>query len=158
MAHKYDSRENLVSTSMMLVNNPVSAENMAAFYQDVSSYSAQTPVSATNDDYQYDDRSMHSIGQCMPQRLTHSTGPFSYGTYHPYHYTANGYVPSTNHNCTCQIVPVQHTFLHQILMGKGYKNDRMSVEPRPIIKQERDYGEYGCSYGYPMGYGYPIYH
>lgn len=155
---KCDSRENLVSTSMMLVTRPLSAENMASYYQDISSYSVQTPASTSNDAYQYEDHMIHCTGPGMPQCVTHKMGPFSYGTYQPYNYAATSYVPSTRHNCTCQIVPVQHTFLHQILMGKGYKNDRMSVESRPIIKQERLYGEHCCSYGYPLGYGYPMYH
>lgn len=147
MANTGDSKEvNLVSSSIMLVNNPVS-ENMALYYPETTNMTQTPPCTASrSEDY--------------PYLYQDSMGPFSYGTYYPYSYSSMDHMAAAAaaRNCRCETLPPQETFLHQILMGKGYKNDRLYVAPRPIIKQERDYGNYGCCYGYPMGYGYPVYH
>lgn len=144
MANKTDSKEvNLVSSSIMLVNNPVS-ENMASYYPE-SMYSSQTATNSSSNNEEY------------PYLYQDSMGPFSYGTYYPYSYSTPDQSKASIRNCRCEVVPVQDSFLHKILMGKGYKNDKMFFAPRPIIKQERDFGNYGCCYSYPMNYGYPVY-
>lgn len=144
MTNKMDSKDvNLVSSSIMLVNNPVS-ENATYFPESSSMTQASTSATSRIEDY--------------PYHYQESMGPFSYGTYYPYAYSSMDYVTTSARNCRCETTPPQDTFLHQILMGKGYKNDRLYVTPKPIIKQEIDYGSYGCCYSYPVGYGYPVYH
>lgn len=145
MASKIDSKgANLVTSSIMLVNNPVS-ENMASYYPESSSGThASTSTTSHCEDY--------------PYIYQENMGPFSYGTYNPYMYSSVDHVVTAPRNCRCETTPAQDTFLHQILMGKGYKNDRLYVTPKPVIKQEVDYGSYGCCYGYPMRYNYPMYH
>lgn len=144
---------NLVSSSMMLVNNPVS-ENMS-FYPESSSNMATSRCStSTAEDY-------HNYYR---ENIPHSYGPFSYGTYYPYSYTpvtGSSQTAVSKQNCNCQSVPMQQSFLHQILTGKGYRNDRLFVSVRPVIKQERSYEDYRACFGYAMGYnpyGYPVYH
>lgn len=145
MASKTESKEsNLVSSSMMLVNSHVS-ENVSMYYPE-SSVATQSSSSASSGTSDY------------PFVYQESTGPFSYGTYYPYSYSATDHVSTSSRNCRCEIRPVQETFLHQILTGKGYKNDRLYIMARPVIKQERDYGSYGCCYGYSGYYGYPMYY
>lgn len=76
---------------------------------------------------------------------------------HHHHYYGNNYHgyygPRANHShiqdCPCPHRPVQESFLHQILTGKGYKNDCLYVT-RPI-KQEYMYHEYNCCYP-PISY------
>ncbi|KAL4238276.1 hypothetical protein ACF0H5_002988 [Mactra antiquata] len=144
MAAKADGKEvNLVSSSIMLVNNPVT-ENMASYYPE-SMYSSQIASTSISQIEEY------------PYSYQENMGPFSSGTYYPYSYSSMDHMKVPSRNCRCEVVPVQDSFLHQILMGKGYKNDRLFVAPRPIIKQERDFGNYGCCYSYPMNYGYPVY-
>ena len=45
--------------------------------------------------------------------------------------------------CTCNRPPIQETFLHQILMGKGYKNDCLFVNR--AMKPEI-FHDYTCCY------------
>lgn len=58
--------------------------------------------------------------------------------------------------CSCRVQPVEETFLHQILTGKGYKNDCVSF--RQPVKLE-NFHEYTCCYANlppPPSYtGYP---
>ena len=133
---KPDAKDNLVSSSMMLVNNPGSG-TIDSYFPDPR-YTSHTPTcTVTSEDYS-------SAGQ---QRSI----PWPYQYY--YHYE-----PPQTHSmpeCLCKKVPPQETFLHQILMGKGYKNDQMFINT--YIKQEVDYHYYGCCYDYPYGYGYPVY-
>lgn len=143
---------NLVSSSMMLVNNPVS-ENASGFYGDQTAASSIAKGSTSSPDL------YHGYGY---ENYPGTMGPFFYGTYHPYSYASSHdrVVVASNRNCSCEIKPPQQSFLHQILTGKGYKNDKLGVLNRPIIKQERDFGDYGYCYGhgYPYGYGYHVYH
>jgi len=151
---KCEPREtNLVTASMMLVNNPVS-ENLASYYSDYAGAPSTSRVpSSTHEAYE---------SYVYNQGYVSSAGPFSYGTYFPYSYTAEpGHMFAQRRNCACSPVPAQQSFLHQILVGKGYKNDRLCLPARPVIKQERDFGDYRCCYGYGypvMNYGYPVYH
>ena len=154
MASKSVSKENLVTSSIMLVNNPVS-ENMSSYYPETPCTSTQTSTSAPSvsntEEYSYS-----YTGQ--PH---HSTGPFSYGTYYPYTYEGKSSqsIAGTSRDCSCPSSTPKESFLHQILMGKGYRHDKLFVSTRPIVKQERDYYyyDYGCCYGYPVGYGHPTY-
>lgn len=135
-------KENLVSSSMMLVNNPVS-ETTSAYYPE-SHYSNREGA----DSYSY----------AYHENYSQSLGPFSFGTYQPYAYKPSGQMMHSPPppNCLCRVnLPVQETFLHQILQGKGYKNDKLFISPRPVIKREPGYHEYGCCYGNQMYTEYP---
>ena len=127
--------DNLVSSSMMLVNNPGSG-TIDSYFPDprLSSYTPSS--SAASEDY-YHGGQQHIpwlYNYCYQYRSAHShSGP----------------------KCSCEKVPLQETFLHQILTGKGYKNDQLFMTRH--IKQEMDYHDYGCCYGYQYSYGYPVY-
>lgn len=137
----------LVSSSMMLVNNP---ENASSYYPDMDRYTSVSRCSTSAGvDYHYH------------EPMAHSYGPFAYGTYYPTTYSSSvwsDHMTRSQRNCSCESVPPQQSFLHQILTGKGYRNDKLFVSIRPVIKQERDYYNYRTCYGYTMGYGFPVYH
>lgn len=133
---KTDSKENLVSSSMMLVNNPGSG-TIDSYFPDPRLTSGAPVSSVTSEDYYYSGYQQHipwSYNYCYNYRTAHS------------HFAQE---------CSCKKVPLHETFLHQILMGKGYKNDQLFMSRH--IKQEVDYHNYGCCYGYPYSYGYPMY-
>jgi len=141
----------LVSSSMMLVNNPVT-EYVSSYYPDSSSnMAAPGCTTSAAEDYHYHQPLTNYYG-----------GPFSYGTYNPYTYTSSAtydvVTRTTPPNCSCESVPPQQSFLHQILTGQGYKNDKLFVSIRPVIKQERDTWDYRGYYGYRTGYGFPMYY
>ena len=132
---KPDTKEDLVSSSMMLVNNPAGG-TIDSYFPDPR-YTTSTPTSTvTSEDY------------VSANQQSYIPWPYNYYQYEsPY--------ARTMPKCLCKKVPPQETFLHQILMGKGYKNDQLFINR--YIKQEVDYHDYGCCYGYPYSYGYPVY-
>lgn len=133
---KMDSKDHLVSSSMMLVNNPGSG-TIDSYFPDPR-YTTNTPTSTVGKEDHY---------YTSQQRYIPWPYNYCYQYESPHSHTAP--------ECSCKKVPLQETFLHQILMGKGYKNDQLYMSRH--IKQEVDYYDYGCCHGYPYSYGYPVY-
>ncbi|KAL3873066.1 hypothetical protein ACJMK2_036225 [Sinanodonta woodiana] len=139
---KLDSKDNLVSSSIMLVNNTGSG-HIGSYYDPRLMY--PPGHSGGHEDYAYGGF----------ERYT----PAGHSIYYPY-----GHIEMASvRECTCPQVPVENTFLHQILTGKGYKNYCLFVTP-PIKQEAPDYLEgYSCcgysmpSYGFSY-HGYPMYH
>lgn len=136
MSIKSDSKENLVSSSMMLVNNPGSG-TIDTYFPDPRSTPSIPLSTYTSEDYHY------------AARQQYIRWPYNYC--YQYETPYKHLTPE----CSCKKVPPQETFLHQILMGKGYKNDQLFMSRH--IKQEVNYYDYGCCHGYPYSYGYPVY-
>lgn len=90
--------------------------------------------------YYYDPRLLSD-----PRQNFHHENYYRYPSGFTHHPVLPDYV---NHSvssasCTCNRPPVQETFLHQILMGKGYKNDCLYVN-RPM--KPESYHDYTCCY------------
>jgi len=111
----------------MLVNNSVTGQ--ARYYTDPRAMLHPSPRPPLHPHY-YDPGHSGMDGQ----------------SHHASHYYEHQEGPPVMHpqDCACRNLPVQETFLHQILMGKGYKNDCLYVN-RPM-KQEVMWNDYNCCY------------